>query len=140
MYLAPGVIFLGVGRGHSTVNESPTLSDQQYLLLQKLLVVPVRRPFLNMFSFFLKLYKVPPPLSISILYITLHLYKVFKFIYKMCIYIFFVSLLELLVFCLGVCLCVVCFCFGFDFGFLFCCMTPRCRQWTSIAALKDQQH
>lgn len=140
MYLAPGVIFLGVGRGHSTVNESPTLSDQQYLLLQKLLVVPVRRPFLNMFSFFLKLYKVPPPLSISILYITLHLYKVFKFIYKMCIYIFFVSLLELLVFCLGVYLCVVCFCFGFDFGFLFCCMTPRCRQWTSIAALKDQQH
>lgn len=39
--------------------------------------------------FFLKVYKVPP-LSISILYITTHLYKVFKFIYKMCIY-FFVS-------------------------------------------------
>lgn len=39
--------------------------------------------------FFLKLYKVNPP-NISILYTTTHLYKVFKFIYKLCIY-FFVS-------------------------------------------------
>lgn len=42
-----------------------------------------------MFSFVLKIVKFPPhPFSISILYITIHLYKVFKFIYKMCTYYF----------------------------------------------------
>lgn len=54
------------------------------------------RPILNIVSlFFLKLYKVNPP-NISILYTTTHLYKVFKFIYKLCIY-FFVSFSGLFV-------------------------------------------
>lgn len=71
-------------------------------------------PFKICFPFFLKLCKVFFPLSISILYITTHLYKVFKFIYKMCIYIF----------CL------------FPFSTFFFCMKPRCRQMDMNSCIK----
>lgn len=73
-------------------------------------------PFKICFPFSWNCIKFFFPLSICLLYITTHLYKVFKFIYKMCIYIFFVSLL--------------------DFFFFFCRMKPRCRQMDINSCIK----
>lgn len=59
-------------------------------------------------------------LSISILYITTHLYKVFKFIYKNVYIYFFVSL------------------FDFFFFFFLAVWNPDAAKWTLLVALKDQ--
>lgn len=74
-------------------------------------------PFKICFPFSWHCIKFFFPLSISILYITTHLYKVFKFIYKMCIYIF-VSL------------------FDFFFFFFFAVWNPVVTKWTLIVALR----
>lgn len=84
-----------------------------------MLVVPVRCPPLKYVFLFLETVKFFfPPLSISILYITTHLYKVFKFIYKN-VYIFF--------------------CVPFWPLFLFVCFSvrnPDAAKWTFIVALR----